>query len=149
MDNQTNQPVTSDKIEVEQSDETVIGSITDPQALNIVQSLPGQPNTAQPVNNSSIQAAAPPVAQSQQVSSTNIPSNAKIRPISRPASAIHYSAYSQSLRSYNKRLSSEKIILILIALSLASIIYYYSFYHPIGLSTNLTNMIKSVSQYLK
>ncbi len=166
MDDKNKQPKIPDKTNKGDEKELVLDSITDPQALNIVQTIPKQPGfndgvvvnptnstpkvsvkniTAPEVKPNIVQNKPAEVKTAAQVGTgATVPLNKKIMPKETPKGPIKFSAYSEALRTYNKKVSFEKVTLSIIVLALAGVIYYYGFYHPIGLYSSFLVIIRGV-----
>lgn len=55
-----------------------------------------------------------------------------------------FSAYSQSLRRYNRLVSGERGLLLVLITGLLILAFYFGYYHPVALSPETRSVIKSI-----
>jgi len=114
--------------------EPVASTVADNQASNAIQGIPAEPAKKEEYAAIPESATSPP----PEVVATHV--NPK---------QIKFSAYSQALRVYRRRTFFEKIILGVILVVIGSLIYYYGYYHPIGLYSNFTTLVQNAYSAIK
>jgi hypothetical protein len=62
---------------------------------------------------------------------------------------LRFSSYSMSLREYNRRVVFERVFLLLLILITGSFIFYFGYYHPIGVGAGFVTMYRDVVNNFK